>query len=1060
MVSLPMFAQKKQMSPAQDSSWKRDSLQRIEKQVFGTRPTKKPKMDCRDFGMAEAKPAISLPFTEGFENGATGWSSMDLDGDGRRWAMYRGASVVYSGTYSAVSESYDMGNHVALRPDNWLISPRLTLPEASNIVVSWYAKAVDPNYCAEHYEVYVSTSGADTGSFVHQVWSETMANDSWQTRVVDLSQFRGQQVYLAFRHFNCTDQMALAIDEISVRVDNMPGGRLIGPEMAFVGDTLHFVAQQTEGSATGLSYVWDVRHAAWSNAVGPNLSARWDAPCVDTVRVTMQNGFGTVTKELHVRIYSCDTVDVPFTEDFTYGLGCWNPVDANADGYTWRPMDSSAVSDSYIDGRALTPDNWLISQPIRLPADTVCDLRYRVRCQNGLYPAEHYSVWISLGGDSPSNFIYQVFRETLTEECREWQPRLMGLEAYAGQTIRLAFRHHNCSDEMNLKIDDVAVAPASSPMMTLACPEKVYAGEPAHFSARAYSADNNVSYQWVFAKRIDFGAAGSADTIVTVNSGEADYTWAEYLTNGTYHVRVTALTRFGTRTIDTTVTLVNCASVIHNYPHTHVFDVENDCWRGDGWVTGTSVFNDRPVAYSYSTDNGYNPLHHDNWLVSQRFFLNDTLEFSWSAAALSESHMGDYYDLLLFNSRGDTHVLFSETPDNSLLHQRKVSLASYVGDTVHFAFHHYGPAGNALCIADVAVNAYSAPDVHLVVPTSVRSGEDFTFRAHVASALPTTYSWVLQSASPSSSHDSVVVARWVDVPVGDYLVKLTVANRKGSTVDSCKVHVHECGSENFQFPYNDSYEYGMGCWNTIDADGDGYDWMPLSTLLEEQHAERPASYYARSGHDALVSLSFYPISGWYYYEYYASGSALNTDNYLVSPAIDVPPGTALKARLYMKSLHSEYPDGFAVKLATANPDRPESFNITLRSYERVEQSVYTPYMIDLSPYAGQTVYLAVEHKANDCYAILLDDFEIGSNLTGVPMVEVDDAVRVYPNPTTGLLNIEGDGIGEVRLMDVNGRTLLQREHSGTMDTSHLDKGIYFVRLQTAHGVTVRRVVKY
>ena len=61
---------------------------------------------------------------------------------------------------------------------------------------------------------------------------------------------------------------------------------------------------------------------------------------------------------------------------------------------------------------------------------------------------------------------------------------------------------------------------------------------------------------------------------------------------------------------------------------------------------------------------------------------------------------------------------------------------------------------------------------------------------------------------------------------------------------------------------------------------------------------------------------------------------------------------------------------------------------------------------------------------------------------------IDDAqpalTEVYPNPTTGILNVKAEGM--VRICDLQGRTLLSRtcHESTSIDISHLPDGIYLL----------------
>ena len=167
--------------------------------------------------------------TWGFEGTTDGWTTIDKDGDGYNWQL---ASVLMSGYNISAhggsdmmsSESYNKTTTTALTPDNWLVSPQVTLGGT----FSMYACAQDANYAAEHFGIYVSTgSNTNTNSFVKLgEWTLTAKDmktqGSWGQYTVDLSAYAGQTGYIAVRHFNCTDQFYLNVDDFTLTYDETP----------------------------------------------------------------------------------------------------------------------------------------------------------------------------------------------------------------------------------------------------------------------------------------------------------------------------------------------------------------------------------------------------------------------------------------------------------------------------------------------------------------------------------------------------------------------------------------------------------------------------------------------------------------------------------------------------------------------------------------------------------------------------------------------------------------------------------------------------------------------
>jgi hypothetical protein len=66
---------------------------------------------------------------------------------------------------------------------------------------------------------------------------------------------------------------------------------------------------------------------------------------------------------------------------------------------------------------------------------------------------------------------------------------------------------------------------------------------------------------------------------------------------------------------------------------------------------------------------------------------------------------------------------------------------------------------------------------------------------------------------------------------------------------------------------------------------------------------------------------------------------------------------------------------------------------------------------------------------------------------------------LYPNPADQVLNINTEGDFNYSVMNVNGEVLVKNANSKTLDISSFSAGIYFVKLQNAKGVQVKKFVK-
>lgn len=80
-----------------------------------------------------------------------------------------------------------------------------------------------------------------------------------------------------------------------------------------------------------------------------------------------------------------------------------------------------------------------------------------------------------------------------------------------------------------------------------------------------------------------------------------------------------------------------------------------------------------------------------------------------------------------------------------------------------------------------------------------------------------------------------------------------------------------------------------------------------------------------------------------------------------------------------------------------------------------------------------------------------------------PDYEIDNSLNIYPNPTSGLVNINGDfNIKSTQLFDVQGRLIQTNIVNNTItviDLSSQSNGIYFVKVVTEKGMKVDKLIK-
>lgn len=112
------------------------------------------------------------------------WKIIDNNGDGTTW--------IYDDSFEGMLYQFDYWNNA----DDWLISTRMLVPENGHL---YFVRGVIEQTTVENLDVYVSTHSRNIEDF-HLVKQFSFAdNFGYQTpEEVDLSQYAGQEIYVAF----------------------------------------------------------------------------------------------------------------------------------------------------------------------------------------------------------------------------------------------------------------------------------------------------------------------------------------------------------------------------------------------------------------------------------------------------------------------------------------------------------------------------------------------------------------------------------------------------------------------------------------------------------------------------------------------------------------------------------------------------------------------------------------------------------------------------------------------------------------------------------------------
>ena len=165
------------------------------------------------------------------------------------------------------------------------------------------------------------------------------------------------------------------------------------------------------------------------------------------------------------------------------------------------------------------------------------------------------------------------------------------------------------------------------------------------------------------------------------------------------------------------------------------------------------------------------------------------------------------------------------------------------------------------------------------------------------------------------------------------------------------------------FPWTEGFENGSAMpagFSVIDNDNDGNNW---------DYVYYTSSALGHNGSFGLLSSA----------SYINNVGPLTPDNWLILPAFTLPANSDYNLSWYALGYDqtSYYMENYSVYVSTTG-SAVSDFTATTPVYTGTTTQEYTKYTVDLTSYAGQTIYVAFRHyNTTDMYQLHLDDLRIG-----------------------------------------------------------------------------------
>jgi hypothetical protein len=412
----------------------------------------------------------TFPWLETFEQAdfpPNGWARHNVDGGGTQWVLSTAQNHTPGGTRSAFH------NYAAASAGNqngWMVTPLLQLPNEDMRLIFWSFNSFPTFY--GNNSVLVSTGSPDPASddFV-QVWTTATVAGSWVETIVDLSEFAGEEIYIAFR-YQGLDAHGWYLDDV-----------LVEATPALFTVTFHVAEDVTngdpiEGAVISMTGYPNLTTDASGMATIDLINGSYTASVAMAGYVSEVVDFTVAGTDLNVEVALMDVIVNPFnlsvtTEGLEPGQALlkWNEAEGWANSFeggtlpegwtrvinntgtqggfpcTWTITGTVALTTPIVpqDGNYQAfmmwsynhQDEWLITPEFTAPAG---DLAFWYHGTNGSTNADNYYVKVSTDGGANWTILWNA--STLPAGANPYQtPAVIDLSAFAGEDIHIAWNN-------------------------------------------------------------------------------------------------------------------------------------------------------------------------------------------------------------------------------------------------------------------------------------------------------------------------------------------------------------------------------------------------------------------------------------------------------------------------------------------------------------------------------------------------------------------------------------------------------------------------------------------
>lgn len=119
--------------------------------------------------------------------------------------------------------------------------------------------------------------------------------------------------------------------------------------------------------------------------------------------------------------------------------------------------------------------------------------------------------------------------------------------------------------------------------------------------------------------------------------------------------------------------------------------------------------------------------------------------------------------------------------------------------------------------------------------------------------------------------------------------------------------------------------------------------------------------------------------------------------------------------------------------------------------------------INISSYRNRNVKLKFQYIANDGDSVFLDDVTVSRNLLSSDQFEIQNEIKIHPNPIKNIVNLESENFNfekaRIFLIDSKGVELKNFKNEKIFDISSFPSGFYIIKVDDGENFYLKKIIK-